>query len=198
MNKSNKVFTGGPGAGGAHGAGARRASTSRSGRRSSRSRAKIGCTAADAATLGATQHERDAGVREGVTTSRGAARQGARAREPRTAPGQRDPEGGERVFRPGGARPPTQVMRAFIDEHRDRSGSSRSARCCRSPRPGIDGTRHGSAARIGAAPRATRRGAGAADRARLAGQHAGLRRRQGLAAAAVARARRWPAARSSG
>src|ERR1700712_4021535 len=31
---------------------------------------------------------------------RSAAGQGTRAREQRTAPGQRDPEGGERVFRP--------------------------------------------------------------------------------------------------
>lgn len=32
--------------------------------------------------------------------------------------GQRDTQAGERVFRPGGARPPTEVLRDFIDEHR--------------------------------------------------------------------------------
>lgn len=37
-------------------------------------------------------------------------------------PGQRDPEAGQRIFRPGGARPPTQVLRDFIDKHRDIHG----------------------------------------------------------------------------
>ena len=52
----------------------------------------------------------------------GALGQGTRAREQRIAPGQRDPEGGERVFRPGGARPPIQVLRELIDEQRDTFG----------------------------------------------------------------------------
>src|SRR5690606_33895377 len=45
--------------------------------------------------------------------------QGAGTREPRVAAGERDPAQGQRVFCPGGARPPVQAMTAFIDEHRD-------------------------------------------------------------------------------
>ena len=45
MRKSTEVFPRGPGARGAHGLRAPRTSTRRSGRRSSRSRRKIGCTA---------------------------------------------------------------------------------------------------------------------------------------------------------
>src|SRR5690606_11898995 len=48
--------------------------------------------------------------------------EGAGAREPRTAAGQRDPAQGVGVFCPGGARPPVQAMTAFIDEHRARYG----------------------------------------------------------------------------
>ena len=44
------------------------------------------------------------------------------------SPGRRDPEAAERVCRPGGARPPTQVLRKFIDRH------------CRSPRGVIGAT----------------------------------------------------------
>src|SRR5690606_29051410 len=33
-----------------------------------------------------------------------------------------DPEAGQRVFRPGGARPPAQVLRAFVDTHRGTFG----------------------------------------------------------------------------
>src|SRR5690554_4327672 len=44
--------------------------------------------------------------------------EGAGAREPRTAAGQRDPAQGVGIFCPGGARPPVQAMTAFIDEHR--------------------------------------------------------------------------------
>jgi putative transposase len=39
-------------------------------------------------------------------------------REPRVAPGQRDPAQGVGVFCPGGARPPGKAMIAFIDDHR--------------------------------------------------------------------------------
>src|ERR1700720_2461002 len=42
----------------------------------------------------------------------------AGAREPRTAPGQRDPAQGVGVFCDGGARPPVQAMIAFIDDPR--------------------------------------------------------------------------------
>ena len=44
--------------------------------------------------------------------------QGAGARGPRTASGERDPAQGIGIFRPGGARPPVQERIAFIDEHR--------------------------------------------------------------------------------
>ncbi len=45
----------------------------------------------------------------------------ARAREPRAAPRQRDPQGGGGFLR-GGARPPTEEMTAFIDERRGEFG----------------------------------------------------------------------------
>ena len=44
--------------------------------------------------------------------------QGPGTREPGAAAGQRDPAQGVGVFCPGGARPPTQAMIAFIDDHR--------------------------------------------------------------------------------
>ena len=40
----------------------------------------------------------------------------------RAAQDQRDPEAGQRVFCPGGARPPSQEVNAFIDEHHARLG----------------------------------------------------------------------------
>ena len=47
----------------------------------------------------------------------------------RASAGQRDPAQGERVFCPGGARPPVQAMIAFIDDHRQAAwGRSRSRR----------------------------------------------------------------------
>src|SRR5690348_11689090 len=44
--------------------------------------------------------------------------QGAGTRSAGTAPGQRDPAQGLSVFCPGGARPPVQAMKAFIDENK--------------------------------------------------------------------------------
>ena len=43
--------------------------------------------------------------------------QAARARDPRVAPGQRDPAQSVGVFCPGGDRPPMRAVKAFIDEH---------------------------------------------------------------------------------
>ena len=64
------------------------------------------------------QAEVDGGQRPGVTHGRGGAHQGARAREPRAAPRERDLEGGV-GFLCAGARPATaEAMSAFIDEHR--------------------------------------------------------------------------------
>ncbi len=67
------------------------------------------------------RHKIDNGVRDGVTTKE---RERIRAleRDQRIGPGQRDPEVCQRVFRPGGARPPIQVVREFIDQHRDAYG----------------------------------------------------------------------------
>src|SRR5690606_31255500 len=48
--------------------------------------------------------------------------EGPRAREPRATARQRDPQEGGRVFRTGGARPPTQLMVRFIDAHREAYG----------------------------------------------------------------------------
>ena len=48
--------------------------------------------------------------------------EGAGARGPRAAAGQRDPAQGVGVFCPGGARPPVQAMIAFIDDHRQAYG----------------------------------------------------------------------------
>ncbi len=61
---------------------------------------KIGCVA-QTFNEWIERHAIDSGVRAGNTAS-----------------GQRNPEAGQRVFRPGGARPPHQVPRRFIDEHR--------------------------------------------------------------------------------
>ena len=58
--------------------------------------------------------EVDAGVREGVT------RTGARGQV--TTPSQRDIEAGQRFFRLGGAGPPTEVLKAFVDKHCDAYG----------------------------------------------------------------------------
>ena len=66
--------------------------------------------------------EVDAGVREGRHDVRGATGQGPGTRGQGAASGQRDPEAGERVFRPGGARPPTEVLNDFIDKHRGTYG----------------------------------------------------------------------------
>src|SRR5688572_17708786 len=44
------------------------------------------------------------------------------ARSRRTETRQRDPAEGVGVFRPGGARPPSEVMVRFIDQHRDQYG----------------------------------------------------------------------------
>ena len=87
----------------------------------------------DAAPLGAAGRARPG--RAGRADERGAgADQGARAGGARAAASQRDPAQGQRLFCPGGARPPVQAMIAFIDEHRESTGSSRSAVFCRSPR----------------------------------------------------------------
>ena len=59
----------------------------------------------------------------GLTTDERAALESSCERENRRAEArQRDSAEGVGVFRPGGARPPTEVMVAFIDQHRDAYG----------------------------------------------------------------------------
>ena len=82
---------------------------------------KIGCTG-ETLRKWVRQGERDSGVRPGTTHGRAAAHQGPGARGERAAQDQRDPEAGQRIFRPGGARPPSQEVNAFIDQHRARCG----------------------------------------------------------------------------
>ena len=82
---------------------------------------KIGCTV-EALCRWVRQAERDHGTRPGLTTDERTRPQTARARQRRVEAGERDPQDGVRVFCPGGARPPSQVMVAYIDAHRDRFG----------------------------------------------------------------------------
>lgn len=66
--------------------------------------------------------EADSGRRRDRLTTPGArAAQEARAREPPAPPRERDPEGGERLFR-AGARPDPAESMSFIDEPRSRFG----------------------------------------------------------------------------
>src|SRR5690606_9590821 len=58
----------------------------------------------------------------GADDRRAGADQGLGARSARAAPGQRDPAQGVGVFCPGGARPPVQVLKDFIDRNRDAYG----------------------------------------------------------------------------
>src|SRR4249920_2960730 len=71
----------------------------------------------DAERLGATGGTRSRSAAQPDERGTGAD-QDAGAGEPRAAPGERDPAQGIGVFCPGGARPPTQAMIAFIDDHR--------------------------------------------------------------------------------
>jgi hypothetical protein len=82
--------------------------------------AKVGCTGQ---TLNEwlKKAERDNGRAPGVTTEM-AAKEGPGAGEPGTSAGQRYLAQGVGVFCPGGARPPTQAMIAFIDDHRGEHG----------------------------------------------------------------------------
>ena len=83
--------------------------------------AKIGCTAQTLNDLG--EEGRGRQRSQGRCHDRRARTpEGARAREPRAAAGQRDPAQGERVFCPGGARPPMEAMISFVDAYRDKHG----------------------------------------------------------------------------
>ena len=82
---------------------------------------KIGCTAQ---TLNewVKRFERDSGVCAGVASEVAERLKALERGEPRPPAGQRDPAQGERLFCPGGARPPVQAMIAFIDDHREAHG----------------------------------------------------------------------------
>ena len=75
---------------------------------------KIGCSRGVVAPVGGAVRGRPRPARWGEQRR---AHQGVGARGARAAPGQRDPEEGECLFCPGGARPPTETMIAFIEEH---------------------------------------------------------------------------------
>ena len=84
----------------------------------------------------------DAGVRDGVTTSE-AQRVKDLEREVRERRKANEILKLASAFRPGGARPPTEVVKAFIDKHRDAFGVE--PLCCASPTgavPEPDATRH--------------------------------------------------------
>ncbi len=84
-------------------------------------RAQDRMCAADAERVGQASGDR-CGRARGRDDHRGPAREGTRTRGARAAQGQRDSEAGQRVFRPGGARPPHQVLKAFVDRHRQQFG----------------------------------------------------------------------------
>ncbi len=80
---------------------------------------KMGCTA-ETLRKWVRQAERDGGGRPGLTTTDRERLKDLERENPRAEAGERDSSQGVRVFRTGGARPPTEVMVAFIDEHRER------------------------------------------------------------------------------
>ena len=116
-------------------------STRRSGRRFDPSPRSSGCTA-ETLRHWVRQAERDSGQRAGPDDRRARAAEGAGARDRRAEARERDSAEGVRVFRPGGARPPTEVMVAL---HRRASrrlrGRADLRACCRSPRRRTSGTR---------------------------------------------------------
>ena len=83
--------------------------------------AKIGCTAQTLSNW-VRQAERDQGQRLGATTDERERIKALERESSRAAPGQRDPAQGQRVFCPGGARPPMEAMISFVDAYRDNHG----------------------------------------------------------------------------
>src|SRR5690606_34267380 len=77
--------------------------------------------AGDAADVGAAGRARQRAP-TGPDDRRAGPDQGPGARSARAAPGQRDPAQGVGAVCPGGARPPVQVLKDFIDDHRDAYG----------------------------------------------------------------------------
>ncbi len=89
--------------------------------------AKIGCSA-HALNDWVKKAEIDSGRCAGIPAEL-AEKMKALEREPRVAPGERDPAQGQRVFCYGGARPPVEVMVDFIDAHRDAHGGPAGLQC---------------------------------------------------------------------
>ncbi len=71
---------------------------------------------------GVRQAERDSGLRAGTTSEERDRIKTLEREGPGTAAGERDPPQGLRLFCDGGARPPIQVVKSFIDEHCDAYG----------------------------------------------------------------------------
>jgi len=78
---------------------------------------KIGCTLETLRTW-IRQVERDQGIRPGMTSAERDRMKELELREPKLAPCQRNHTQSSCFFRPSGARPPAEVMVAFIDEHK--------------------------------------------------------------------------------
>ena len=172
-----------------------RASTPRSGRRSARLRRRSAAAARRCANW-VRQAERDQGLRAGPTTEERERHQGAGAREPRAAPGQRDPAQGVGVFCAGGARPPVEAMIAFIDDHRGVYGVEPICRVL----PIAPSTYHAHAARRadpGRLPPRARRDAALRERdpARVSRRTSGSTACARSGGSSAGRGSRWPAAR---
>ena len=175
-----------------------KASTTHSGRRSARSRAR---SAARRRPLRkwVRQAERDQGKRGWSVQFGARSAQGARARESELKRANEILRKASAFFRPGGARPPTEVMVSFIDAHRAEYGVE--SICAQLPIAPSQYYEHKAReARSGALAAA----AAARSRARCRRFAACTRRISGSTARArsggssAARASRWPAARSSG
>ena len=144
----------------------------------------------DAAQVGAAGRERQRRCR-GVTSDERERLKELERENRRAAPRERDPAQGVGVFRPGGARPPTEVMVAFIDEHREAYGVEPiCASSCRSPRRRTTSARRASADPARRPARAQRDAELRAEiRARLGRELPRLRGAEGVAAAPARRHR---------
>ena len=131
---------------------------------------KVGCHR-ETLRLWLRQAERDQGIRPGPTSEERERIQALEREVRELAPGQRDPQEGQRVFCPGGARPPVEAMIAFVDDHRAAHGV-RADLPSAADRP-VDLSRpQGRAARPGQAldPPQPRRCAAVRDRTRACGE----------------------------